>query len=806
MKTRTKFLFAVAAPLGFIGPLLAQHTLQSETNPMAGNRAAITAGKRLYDSACQSCHGADARGDRAPSLATGLFRHGNADGELFLNIRNGVTGTPMPAFSQFTSDQVWELVSYIRGLAGTVVVSERVSGNPAAGKAVFEGKGQCLACHQVNGQGLPVGPDLSAAGNGSAQSLEAAILNPNPPAAPAFGGRGGGRGAFRRGPPATLIVKTADGHEYRGVRKSEDVFSLQMVDTAGQLHLFDKARLAELRVEHKSLMPDDYARRLTAPEIQDLVAYLKTLTGRDLSKALEIPIPGGLTSQRIAHAQAEPQNWLSYWGDVQGLHYSSLSQIDPSNARLLQARWAVPMPGDGIVEAVPLVVDGVMYTTGPPGQVFALDARTGREIWRYQRTQKLVNPYESNRVNRGVAVLGNRLFFGTLDAALVALDLRTGAPLWEVPVADTMQGYSITSAPLVVKDKIVTGVAGGEYGIRGFVDAYDPASGKRLWRFYTIPGPGEFGHDTWSGNSWQQGSGATWLTGTFDPELNTLFWPVGNPGPDLNGDVREGDNLFTCSVVALDPDTGRRKWHYQFTPNDTHDWDATEDLVLVDRIYQGQNRQLILHADRNGVFYVLDRTNGKLLSATPFVRTTWVDHWDQNGRPVTKPGWKATPEGVIVFPDLGGGTNFQAPSYSPQTGWMYFAYHEGGGRFASGPAPYEPGRMFYGRGSGGGPPAATPEDSQGVAAIDPETGKIQWRYELTQNSLSAGVLATAGGVVFVASREGNFIALDARTGKPLWHFQAGNEIASSPMSYAVDGKQYVAVSSAGVLFSFALPD
>ncbi|HMD70605.1 MAG TPA: c-type cytochrome, partial [Bryobacteraceae bacterium] len=599
-RTHTTFLFALTSALCFGGPLLAQHTLESETNPLAGNRAAIMAGNRLYDGACQSCHGAGARGDRAPALATGIFRHGNADGQLFLNIRNGINGTAMPAFSQFTSDQVWQLVSYIRSLAGMAVVNERVSGNPAAGKAVFEGKGRCLSCHTVNGRGQPVGPDLSAAGNGSAQALEAVILNPNqPPAAP-----GGGRGPRRGGLPVTLTVKTADGHEYRGVRRSEDVFSLQMVDTAGQLHLFDKAGLTEVRVENKSLMPDDYARRLTAPEIQNLVAYLKTLTGRDLAQPVAVNIPGGLTFERIVNARAEPQNWLSYWGDPQGWHYSTLSQIDTSNVRQLQARWAVPIPGNGIVESVPLVVDGVMYTTGPPGQVFALDARTGRQIWRYQRTQKVVNPYESNRVNRGVAVLGNRLFFGTLDAALVALDLRTGAPLWEVQIADTMQGYSITSAPLVVKDKIVTGVAGGEYGIRGFVDAYDPASGKRLWRFYTIPGPGDFGHDTWEGDSWKEGSGATWLTGTFDPELNTLFWPVGNPGPDINGDVRKGDNLFTCAVLALDPDTGQRKWHYQFTPNDTHDWDSTEDLVLVDRMYHGQTRKLMLHADRNGVFYV----------------------------------------------------------------------------------------------------------------------------------------------------------------------------------------------------------
>jgi PQQ-dependent dehydrogenase (methanol/ethanol family) len=797
---RIRIALSIAAALCLAGGLPAQHTLENEKNPMAGDRTAIAAGRRLYDQACQSCHGVEARGDRAPALASGAFRHGNADGELFLNIRNGIQGTQMPAFAQFTSDQAWQLISYLRSIGGTVVVGEKVNGDPAAGKVIFEGKGQCLGCHQVNGAGEPVGPDLSSAGRGPAAALEAAIVNPGQ--APA-----GGRRGFRRSPAVTVIATTADGHEYRGVRKNEDVFSLQMVDTNGQLHLFDKAKLKALRIENHSLMPADYGKRLSGAEIQNVVAYLKALDGSDAFGIREAPVSGGLTFDRIRNSQAEPQNWLSYWGDLKGQHFSALKQINTANARQLQARWAMQMPGDGIVESVPLVVDGVMYTTGPPGQVFALDARTGRQIWKYQRKQKTVNPYEGNRVNRGVAVLGNRVFFGTLDAALVALDARTGAPLWEAQVADTMLGYSITAAPLVVKDKIVTGIAGGEYGIRGFLDAYDPATGKRLWRFYTVPGPGEFGNETWEGDSWQRGSGGTWLTGSYDVELNTLYWTVGNPGPDVNGDVRKGDNLFTCGVVALDPDTGRRKWHYQFTPGDTHDWDSTEDVVLVDRAYQGQNRKLLLHADRNGVFYVLDRTNGKMLSATPFVRATWVDRWDENGRPIPKPDWRATPEGNTVFPSLGGGTNFQAPSYSPLTGWMYFAYHDGSSRYASGPAPYEPGKEYWGRGSGGGSGGApaTPE-SQGVAAIDPATGKIQWKFELTQNSLAAGVLATAGGLVFAASREGLFLALDARTGKSLWSFRAGADIPSSPMSYAVDGKQFVAVSSAGVLYSFALPE
>jgi alcohol dehydrogenase (cytochrome c) len=808
---RSRFTWMLAALFCCFPCLIAQRDVpEAQRNPFTGNADAKVAGRKVYDAACQGCHGSEARGgDRAPALGGGLLTHGNADGEIFQNIRAGIRGTPMPPFGRLTTDQIWQLVSYIRSLSGPGSPAETVSGNADHGRRVFEAEARCIDCHLVNGLGTPIGPDLSAAGTLSAEQLQAAILNPN-----AGGGRGsapgpgrgngrGGRGGGVRA--AAITVKTLDGEEYRGIRRNEDVFSLQMIDLNGKLRLFDKSNLAEIRVETRSLMPDDYAARLTASDIRDVIAYLKTLHGYDPSKSPPLNSTGGVPYERIRGAASEPQNWLTYWGDYSGRHFSSLAQINPENAGQLQAQWAVQMPGGGLVESTPIVADGVLYTSGQPGEVFALDARTGRQIWKYQRTQKAVNPYESNRVNRGVAILGNRIYFGTLDAELVALDARSGALVWETPVADTMQGYSITSAPLVVKDKIITGVAGGEYGIRGFIDAYDPGTGKRLWRLYTIPEPGEFGSNTWEGDSWKHGSAPTWLTGTYDPDLNTLYWPVGNPGPDTNGDVRKGDNLFSCSVIALDPDTGRRKWHYQFTPNDTHDWDATEDVVLVDRVWRGQPRKLLLQADRNGVFYVLDRITGAFLSATPFVRTNWVSSWDAAGRPITNPGWQATPEGSTVYPALGGGSNFQAPSYSPQTGWMYFAYHDGAGRYSSGPVPYEPGRQFWGRGSGGGFPGAGPGDEQGVQAFDPETGKAQWKFPLTQNSLSAGVLATAGGLVFVASREGNFLALDARSGKALWHFGTGAEIASSPMSYAVDGRQYVAVSSAGALFSFALP-
>ena len=509
----------------------------------------------------------------------------------------------------------------------------------------------------------------------------------------------------------------------------------------------------------------------------------------------------GLTFERLGNASGEPQNWLTYWGDYQGRHFSGLKQIDVSNVSRLEASWSIEMPGSSALEVTPLVVDGVMYTSGQPGQVFALDAKTGKQLWRYERAQKITPPGQINRFNRGVAMLGNRLFVGTLDAALVALDARTGRFLWETQIADPTLGYSITSAPLALEDRIVVGVAGGEFGAPGFVEAHDPSTGARLWRFDAVPAVGEFGHETWKGDSWQHGGSPTWLTGSYDSATGTLFWTVGNPGPDIDAEVRSGDNLFSCSVLALDPATGKRKWHYQFTPGDSHDWDATEDVILVDRMFHGQPRKLLLQANRNGMFYALDRSSGEFLSATPFVRQTWNTGFDPNGRPKLVEGWDSRPDGSIaVYPSLIGGTNFQAPSYSPETGWMYVATADSGQRFLRTPQAYEQGKQYQGgRGQRvGDPPAAA------IKAIDPETGTPQWEHKIDRVSLSAGVLATAGGLVFAATGDGKLIALDARSGAELWSHSAGPSIAASPMSYAVEGRQFIAIAAGKTLYSFAL--
>src|SRR5215471_16182712 len=373
-------------------------------------------------------------------------------------------------------------------ITATVFATQQPAVNSvAAGEALFFGKAGCSGCHEVNGRGGTAGPDLSAVGTKSADDLLAKIRNPNT------------RGA------ATVIVKTREGREIQGVRRNEDTFTLQMEDASGQLHSLEKASLAELRTENRSLMPADYASRLSADELRNLVAYLGTLKERDVNKTASATIPGGITYDRLRNSDAEPQNWMHYWGNYQGTHYSALRQITTANVSRLQMKWSVPLPGPSQLETEPLVIDGIMYTSGQPGTVLALDAKSGRQIWRFTRERKVRNPNEINPFNRGVAVLGNRVFVGTLDAALVAIDARTGSPLWETQVADSMLGYSITSSPLVVKDKVIVGVSGGEFGARGFLDAYDAASGKRVWRWNSIPAPGEFGNDTWAGESWKTG-------------------------------------------------------------------------------------------------------------------------------------------------------------------------------------------------------------------------------------------------------------------------------------------------------------
>ncbi|PWT91823.1 MAG: PQQ-dependent dehydrogenase, methanol/ethanol family [Proteobacteria bacterium] len=505
-----------------------------------------------------------------------------------------------------------------------------------------------------------------------------------------------------------------------------------------------------------------------------------------------------VTPERLLESAREPQNWLTYSGDYAGRRHSTLKQINTENAASLAPQWAYQTMAGGKLETTPLVVDGILYATGQDNRAFALDARTGRPLWQYQRALPAdVRPC-CGRVNRGLAILGDKVFLGTLDAHVIALDSRTGNVIWDVNAVDYQKGYSFTLAPLAVKNLVLLGVSGGEYGIRGFIDAYDANTGERKWRFYTTPAPGEPGHETWEGESWKIGGAPAWITGTFDPATNTTYWTTGNPSPSNRGEGRAGDNLYSNSVLALDVDTGKLKWFYQFTKHDQHDYDATQVPVLVDT----NGKKWIVQANRNGFFYVIDRSNGKLVSASTYAKVTWSDAKDRAGTPVAAKNGSPTPEGNRVCPGAAGATNWMSPTYDPRTSLFYVTAREQCDVFSTAPQPYDEGHAYYGS-------AYFPNDDAApfwgaLRAIDPADGKIKWEFKHTSPTW-AGVLSTGGGLVFTGDAEGNFVALDAASGKVLWHFQCGASVYSSPMTYAVDGKQYVAVAAGSALFTFGLP-
>jgi len=507
---------------------------------------------------------------------------------------------------------------------------------------------------------------------------------------------------------------------------------------------------------------------------------------------------GQVTPERLLNSAKEPQNWLMYSGDYAGRRYSALEQINVSNARALVPKWVYQTVAVGKFETTPLVVDGILYGTGQDDRAFALDARTGRPIWQYQRTLPAdVRPC-CGRVNRGLAILDDKVFLGTLDDHVISLDARTGNVVWDVNAFDYKKGYSITLAPLTIKNMVIVGVSGGEYGIRGFIEAYDAATGERKWRFYSVPGPGEPGHETWEGDSWKLGGAPAWITGIYDAATNTTFWTTGNPSPSNRGEGRAGDNLFSNSLLALDPDTGKLKWYYQFTKHDEHDWDATQVPVMFD----DGGKHFIAQANRNGYFYLLDRATGKLIFSNPYAKVSWTNSKDIEGRPAALKDASPTPEGNRVCPGAAGATNWMSPTYDPQTKLFYVTAREQCDIFTTGPEPYDEGHAYYGS-------AYFPNDDAepfwgALRAIEPLTGKIKWEWKHPSPSWS-GVLSTAGGLVFTGDAEGNFIALDATTGKALWHFQCGAGVYAGPISFAVDGKQYVAVAAGSALFAFALP-
>jgi len=574
--------------------------------------------------------------------------------------------------------------------------------------------------------------------------------------------------------PQRVVLVTAGGERIRGERRNEDAFSIQIADDGGRLRGFLK---------------------------KDLRDIVRGDTPRAASAGARSGADPGIGDRDLLDGLKDPSRWLTFSGDYTGRRHSPLTQITRENVGRLAAEWTFQTGtvtrGRGF-EATPLALDGVLYVTGSNDLAWALDARTGRPFWQYRRELPNDLTYGAMApVNRGFGLLGDRLFMTTLDAHLLAFDRSSGRIVWDVVLADYRVGYSATIAPLVVDGKVIVGISGGEYPTRGFLDAYDPASGARIWRFYTVPAPGEPGSETWPApEAAARGGGGTWMTGTYDPELNLLYWGTGNPNPDYYGDDRKGDNLYTNALVAIDARTGAPKWHYQFTPHDTHDWDSNHVAVVADLTIGGAERKVVMVANRNGFFYVLDRRDGRLLLGRPFTDTTWAREIGGDGRPIVlNDGTKS------CVPDQWGGTNFNPPSFDPALALFFVNARETCATFVPQAPKIVPGRQNF-----GGVVRVDREKAYGaLRALDPATGERRWEFRYPSPSM-AGVMTTASGLVFAGDNEGNLMAFDARTGANLWRYPTGNPIwGAAPMTYLLDGRQRVVIASGATLVSFALP-
>ncbi len=489
------------------------------------------------------------------------------------------------------------------------------------------------------------------------------------------------------------------------------------------------------------------------------------------------------------------ENWPTYNGDYSGRRFSALKQIDKSNVDMLTLAWAFQTDvntGPGL-KSTPLLVDGTLYFT-EPDDVWAVDARSGQQNWHYR--------YRNNEGlhigQRGLGIYQNKLYFETPDAHLLCLDARSGEVQWDVVLADVKLGYWATMAPLVIRDHVLAGVSGDFNDLHGFIDSFDAETGKLQWRWDSLPKPGGPGSETWPKNSdaVQHGGGMTWITGTYDPGLNLVYWGTANPNPVLDGSTRPGDNLYTCSIVALNPDTGKLVWYFQPSPHDVHDWDAVQTPVIADVPWQGEERRLLLQASRNGYYFVLDRTNGKPLLSVPYEEINWSKGINAHGQPIANPEKNPSAAGTLVEPDAIGATNWMAPSFDPERGLLFVDSHDSYSLYYA---------YSSGKPEGFGGRDLTVWSHCALRAIDYQTGKSRWKHDLGPGWDWSGVLSTAGGVVFTADVHGNMLGLDSDTGKTLWHAYGGGPAQGSPITYELDGKQYVLIGAHGVLYAWALP-
>jgi alcohol dehydrogenase (cytochrome c) len=737
--------------------------------------SSINEGARLFARNCSACHGDTGKGGRAPDLTSGQWRHGGTDEDLLRNITKGIPGTQMPAIALSEAD-ARKVIAFLRSLPSPSgkTNAENVAGDREAGRQLFFGAARCGACHMFGGRGDILAADLTDV-RGRQRVAEL---------------------AKRMQAPIKLTeAHLASGATVRGFKKNEDTFALHLLDEHRKWHFLDKRAITIKTYEQAHPALDDKDRA-------DVLAFLASAPQVYEPDAIWKPAADfNVTFARLNNARAEPQNWLTYWGDLRGRHFSGLKQITPANVASLKSAWTAQLGGT-TVETTPIVVDGMMFVTGPLNTVTALDARTGQTVWKYMRRLPQVASHCTVMTNRGLAVLGDRLFLATLDMHLIALDAKSGNVIWDVEQDDYRKGISNTHAPLAIDGRVIVGVTAGECALTGFVDAFDAATGRKLWRTYTTPQADDPNRKSWIPESAADTGGApTWMTGTYDSETRTVFWTTGNPGPDYDGSVRGGDNLYSCSVVALDEATGRMKWWFQFTPHDVHDWDGNQTPVLIDGVIKGRKRKLLVTAQRNAFYYVLDRETGEFITGQTFAKQTWAKGLDAKGRPIVLPDTTPTPAGNHVCPDAAGAANWGSPSYDPATGFFLVSVREACATYTSVTKSPVPGQGY----TGGGVEVDASGAPGSVRALDALTGAARWDFPLHVGSSATGVLATAGGVAFASSNDGNLIALDSRTGKYLWHYYTGAGIVASPMAYAANGKQYVAIASQSAIFVFSLP-
>ena len=796
-----KLVFALLAACCAMAAVFVQVSAQ-ETRAISPGDAAQA--MRDFNTTCAGCHGENAGGgDRAPALVDNAhLRTLDASG-IETIIRSGQRA--MPPFPNLPQAQLTRVAQWLHSL-NMSGLSSAPPEQVAAGQAYFYGAGGCSACHMVQGRGGSTGPDLSAiAARTTRPELERWLDNPTSMMGIKSLAICPGWAFCADFQWAMQDITLKSGEKLRGFarRKTERAAVLQTLE--GKFRPLAIEQIASMTQEKRSYMPDFHG---AADDRANLLAYLGTLGGISAG-AIQQQVPPVTQAEIDAVMHPKPGEWATYNGKRDGNHYNSLAQITVKNVKQLQPQWSF-VPGGVGLEGEPIVVDGIMYVTGGP-QVCALDAKTGLSIWCTPRTNGLgVQRAAGGRgarnnqtpppagPNRGVGILGNRLFYTSDDAYLVCLNRLTGAVMWVQPLAEPSEkGKVYTSASvMIVNDLVIAGIAGGDTPMRGFLVAFHADTGKEAWRFYTIPKPGEPLSETWVGRALETGGGATWETGSYDPETGTLYWAVGNPFPDTDPSERGGTNLYTNSVVALDAKTGNFKWHYQFTPYDTHDWDATEPMVLADTIWKGKPRKLLMSAQRSGVFYVLDRITGEFLLAKPFVKKiTWVDRFDpKTGAAHILPGSDPTEAGVKACPGVRGATNWYPAAFDPQTRLFYVMAAEDCGIYRT------KGRIF------GNNPDPSDTGLRLVRALNVETGDIVWEKAMPgpQETDYSGVLVTAGGLLFHGEVGGDFAAVSARTGKTLYRFRTNDSWRATPMTYSVDGRQYIAGMAGQVLWAFAL--